>query len=91
MDLSHRQVENRVVELLIYKGWQVAFAESCTGGLAAARIVDVPNASKVLSASFVTYSPEAKPRQTSSAMSSAPLTEISDTYRCFFDIMSAFL
>ncbi|MBR5136538.1 MAG: CinA family protein [Clostridia bacterium] len=60
MNLSQRQVENRVVELLIYKGWQVAFAESCTGGLAAARIVDVPNASKVLSASFVTYSPEAK-------------------------------
>lgn len=60
MDLSSKQVENRVVELLIYKGWKIAFAESCTGGLAVARIVDVPDASKVLGASFVTYSEEAK-------------------------------
>lgn len=60
MDLNHRQVEHRIVALLQYKGWQIAFAESCTGGMAASRIVSVPGASQVLSASFVTYSPEAK-------------------------------
>ncbi len=62
MDLFHKQVENRVVALLVRKGWQIAFAESCTGGMAAAKIVGVPGASQVLSASFVTYSPEAKQR-----------------------------
>lgn len=51
-----------VVELLIQRGWQISFAESCTGGLAVARLVDVPNASRVLSASFVTYTEEAKTR-----------------------------
>ncbi len=57
-----KKAEERVVALLIHKGWHIAFAESCTGGLAAARIVDVPDASRVLSASFVTYSAEAKER-----------------------------
>ena len=49
-----------VVEKLIEKGWTISFAESCTGGLACARLVDVANASKVLNASFVTYANEAK-------------------------------
>ena len=38
----------------------VGTAESCTGGMAAASIVDVADASKVLNASFVTYANEAK-------------------------------
>lgn len=49
-----------VVNKLIQHGWHITFAESCTGGLAAARIVDVPNASRVLDASFVTYAESAK-------------------------------
>ena len=49
-----------VVNKLIEKGWTISFAESCTGGMACARLVDVPNASKVLNASFVTYANEAK-------------------------------
>ncbi len=52
--------EKVVVELLIAKGWHISFAESCTGGLAAARLVSVPDASRVLDASFVTYANEAK-------------------------------
>ena len=50
----------RVVELLIGKKFHISFAESCTGGLAAARLVEVPDASKVFDAGFVTYANEAK-------------------------------
>lgn len=56
--------ENRITESivgrLIQKGWHIAFAESCTGGLAAARLVAVPNASAVLDASVITYANAAK-------------------------------
>ena len=50
----------RIVELLAARGWHITFAESCTGGRAAAGIVDVPSASGVFDASFVTYANEAK-------------------------------
>ncbi len=50
----------KTVDLLMGKGWKIAFAESCTGGLAAAALVDVPNASAVLDASIVTYANGAK-------------------------------
>jgi PncC family amidohydrolase len=48
------------VKLLIEKKYTVSFAESCTGGKMAAAVVDVADASKVLNASLVTYSNEAK-------------------------------
>ena len=54
--------QEKVVKLLIEKGYTISFAESCTGGKAAAAIVDVADASKVLNASFVTYANEAKER-----------------------------
>ena len=50
----------RVVAALIGRNWKIAFAESCTGGLAVAHLVDVPDASRVLDASVVTYANEAK-------------------------------
>ena len=50
----------QLVKLLIETKYTVSFAESCTGGQMAARIVDVPDASKVLNASIVTYANEAK-------------------------------
>lgn len=49
-----------LVKELIKRNYNVSAAESCTGGLFAAGIVAVPDASKVLGASFVTYSEEAK-------------------------------
>ena len=49
-----------VVDKLIAKNWTISFAESCTGGLAAARLVSVPDASKVFGASVVTYANDAK-------------------------------
>ncbi len=53
-------VEELVVNILIEKNYHIAFAESITGGLCAAKLINVPNASKVLNESFVTYSNEAK-------------------------------
>ena len=53
-------LEELFVNKLTEKGWHIACAESCTGGLIASRIVNVANASKVLNVSFVTYANEAK-------------------------------
>ncbi|MES2753958.1 MAG: CinA family protein [Pseudomonadota bacterium] len=44
-------------------GRRIALAESCTGGLVAAALTEVPGSSDVFEASFVTYSNEAKHRQ----------------------------
>ncbi len=52
--------EEKVVNLLMEKDYHIVFAESCTAGLAAARLVNVPNASSVLDVSFITYANEAK-------------------------------
>lgn len=54
--------EQTLVDLLTEKGLHIAFAESCTAGKAAARLVNVANASRVLDASFVTYANDAKVR-----------------------------
>ena len=49
-----------VVEANRAAGRRVALAESCTGGLVAAALTEIPGSSDVLEASFVTYSNEAK-------------------------------
>jgi len=54
------KLEEKVVQQLIKKKYHISFAESCTGGLTAATIVSVADASKVLDVSFVTYADEAK-------------------------------
>lgn len=53
-------IEEQLVEKLIEKGYRIAFAESCTGGMCCAKLVNVSNASKVLDMSFVTYANDAK-------------------------------
>ena len=53
-------MEEKLVNLLIEKNWTIASAESCTGGMFSSTIINVPNASKVINASIVTYSNEAK-------------------------------
>ena len=50
----------KVIDAHRRHGTRVAVAESCTGGLVAAALTDVPGSSDVLEASFVTYSNEAK-------------------------------
>ena len=47
-------------QALLVAGATVAIAESCTGGLIASRITDVPGASRYFLAGYVTYSNEAK-------------------------------
>lgn len=53
-------MEKQVVNRLMEMGYHISFAESCTGGLAAATLVSVPDASNVFDVSFVTYANEAK-------------------------------
>lgn len=53
-------LEDVVVKMLEEKNETIACAESCTGGLLAGRIINVPGASNVLNESFITYSNEAK-------------------------------
>lgn len=47
--------QDKLVARLIEKGYRITFAESCTGGLCAGRLVDVANASAVFDGSIVTY------------------------------------
>lgn len=49
-----------VVEANRARGRKVVVAESCTGGLVAAALTEIPGSSEVLQAAFVTYSNEAK-------------------------------
>ena len=55
-----QSLEQVVVEGLRQRGMTVALAESCTGGLIARRITDVPGASEVFGCGLVTYSNEMK-------------------------------
>ena len=52
--------EEKVVDLLKQTGLTMASAESCTGGMVASRIVNVPGASEVFMEGFVTYTEKAK-------------------------------
>lgn len=52
--------EFELVNLLITKHLKISAAESCTGGMFISKIINVPDASKVVEASFVTYSSEMK-------------------------------
>jgi len=58
--IDDEQLEAVVVRLLTERKQTVALAESCTGGAIANRLTNVPGASAVFRAGFVTYSNEAK-------------------------------
>jgi nicotinamide-nucleotide amidase len=49
-----------VIEANRAAGRTMALAESCTGGLVAAALTEIPGSSDILEASFVTYSNDAK-------------------------------
>jgi len=51
---------NELAALLLDKGWMLATAESCTGGMIAAACTDLPGSSNWFERGFVTYSNEAK-------------------------------
>lgn len=42
------------------KGWRIATAESCTGGMVGAALTDIAGSSDVFDRGFITYSNEAK-------------------------------
>ena len=53
-------LEEVVVKLLLRQGKKLSIAESCTGGLIASRVTNVPGASEVFTHGFVTYSNKSK-------------------------------
>ena len=53
-------LEGLVAKYLTEKGWTLAVAESCTGGLVTDRLTDIPGSSAFLERSVVTYSNAAK-------------------------------
>ncbi len=55
-------LEEKIVEELIRRGYSITTAESCTGGLLAGRILNVSGASGVYNEGHITYSNEAKER-----------------------------
>jgi nicotinamide-nucleotide amidase len=57
---EERGVEAIVLELCRRHGWTLATAESCTGGLVAARLTSVPGSSDVYLGSVVAYANEVK-------------------------------
>src|SRR6266576_3974982 len=57
-DLTERA--SALLDLCRRKGLKLAAAESCTGGLLAATLTEIPGSSDVFERGFVTYSNEAK-------------------------------
>jgi nicotinamide-nucleotide amidase len=50
----------RILTLCRARGWRVATAESCTGGLIAGALTEIAGSSDVVEGGFVTYSNDAK-------------------------------
>lgn len=59
-DHDLRKLARDVLETCAARGWMVATAESCTGGMVAAALTAVAGSSAVVDRGFVTYSNEAK-------------------------------
>jgi PncC family amidohydrolase len=53
-------LEAQMGSLLRARGWKIAFAESCTGGLLSNRVTNVPGSSEYFLGSLVAYAYEAK-------------------------------
>ena len=61
--MAHDNTSELVAQLadaLLHQGWMLATAESCTGGMIAARCTDLAGSSQWLERGFVSYSNEAK-------------------------------
>jgi nicotinamide-nucleotide amidase len=57
---SGQRLEEVVGALLAARGWRIALAESCTGGLTTSRLTDVPGSSAYVESAVVVYSNAAK-------------------------------
>lgn len=62
-DCEEETLEEAVVSLLEKYELTVTTAESCTGGLLAGRLINVPGVSEVFKEGFITYSNKAKRKQ----------------------------
>jgi nicotinamide-nucleotide amidase len=60
MSEATRALCERLAQQLLARGWMLATAESCTGGLIAAACTDLSGSSNWFERGFVTYSNEAK-------------------------------
>jgi nicotinamide-nucleotide amidase len=60
---DERGIEEVVLDLCRARGWTLATAESCTGGMVAARLTSVPGSSDVFLGSVVSYANEVKERE----------------------------
>ncbi len=60
---DERPIEEHVLELCRAHGWTLATAESCTGGLVAARLTGVPGASDAFLGGIVAYGNDVKERE----------------------------
>jgi len=58
--MSAAQAAKRLLALARVRGLKIATAESCTGGLVAGVLTEIPGSSDVVERGFVTYSNEAK-------------------------------
>jgi nicotinamide-nucleotide amidase len=57
---DEQPVEELVLEQARARGWSIATAESCTGGLVSARLTNVPGSSEVFKGGVVAYDDEVK-------------------------------
>jgi nicotinamide-nucleotide amidase len=57
---STLNISKEVAKLLIARGWTLALAESCTGGLVSAALTDLAGSSDWFERGYITYSNQAK-------------------------------
>ena len=57
---STLDISTEVAKLLIARGWTLALAESCTGGLVSAALTDLAGSSDWFERGYITYSNQAK-------------------------------
>lgn len=73
----------KIIDILKEKNETISFAESCTGGLLASALIDVPGSSSVLKQSVVTYCNEAKMKYLNvSEATINKYTEVSEACAC---------
>lgn len=60
VSVDGRSIEEVVGAMLLERGWRIGVAESCTGGLVAGRLTDVPGSSSWFLGAVVAYANEVK-------------------------------
>lgn len=60
MEKGRQSLEQEIVQLMTEHKLTLSAAESCTGGMLSAKLINVPGASAVYEAGFVTYANKAK-------------------------------